>query len=139
MTDPADGHSKTLLVAFFNRIKSLRAERKALTDDIAEVRKEAKGAGFDARKIEEVVRWSEDCETNGREAMDEAEAIFDLYRQVVDGGARDFDAMMDSARDRALLAVFAGQDQVDAQINQRTKKMQTALAMARAAKQARQS
>jgi uncharacterized protein (UPF0335 family) len=137
MTEPDSGHSKTLLVAFVNRIKRLREERKALTDDIRDVRKEAKVAGFDSRKIEEVVRWMEECEKNGRDAMDEAEAIFDLYRQVVDGGAQDFDSMMDSARDRALLKIFAGDDQIDEKINQRARRMREAVAMAQAARKAR--
>lgn len=134
----SDGQSKTLLLAFFNRIKRLREERKQITEDIAGVRKEAKDAGFDARKIEEVVRWSEDVDKHGREKVDEAEAIFDLYRQVCDGGAVPFDDMMDTARDRALLKMFAGADQVEPKINTRTKRMQEALAMARAAKQARE-
>lgn len=139
MTEYDAGHSKSLLVAFFNRIKRLREERRAITYDIADVRKEAKTAGFDSRKIEEVVRWAEDCEKNGRDTMDEAEAIFDLYRQVVDGRAVGFEEMMNDARDRALLKQFAPDDQVTPQINQRTKRMREALAMAAAAKKARAS
>jgi uncharacterized protein (UPF0335 family) len=133
------GQSKTLLVAFVNRIKSLREERSALTADIASVRKEAKDAGFDSRKIEEVVRWLEDVEKNGRDEMETAEAIFDLYREVVDGGGQSFDEMMSEARDKALLKIFAPVDQVEAKVNQRTQKMRNAIAMAKAAKAARSS
>jgi uncharacterized protein (UPF0335 family) len=133
------GQSKTLLVAFVNRIKALREERTALTQDIAGVRKEAKEAGFDSRKIEEVVRWLEDVEKNGRDEMDTAEAIFDLYREVVEGGGQSFDDMMSEARDKALLKIFAPVDQVEAKVNARTQKMRNAIAMAKAAKAARSS
>ena len=139
MTELGGGQSKTLLLGFVNRIKSLREERKALTEDIAAVRKEARGAGFDSRKIEEVVRWLEDCDEKGRDAMEEAEAIFDLYRQVVDGRAQGFEDMMNDARDRALLKIFAPEDQVEPKLSQRTKKMREAIVMAQAAKKARMS
>lgn len=139
MTEPAEGHSKTLLVSFVSRVKALADEIKDLQSDMTDVCKEAKSAGFEAVRIREVVRWLQKIDKHGREQVDEAEAIFDLYRQVVDGGARDFGSMMDSARDRAILKQFAGDDQTAPQINQRTKKMREALAMAQAAKQARQS
>lgn len=133
------GQSKTLLVGFVNRVRNIREERAALTKDLADVRKEAKNAGFDGTKIEEVVRWLEKVDKHGRQAMDEAEAIFELYRGVVDGGAQGFDDMMNDARDRALLKIFAPDDQVSPKLTQRTKKMHEALAMAAAAKKARAS
>jgi uncharacterized protein (UPF0335 family) len=134
-----EGHSKTLLVGFINRVKRLADEIADLQSDTADVCKEAKDAGFEPKRIREVVKWLRQIEKHGRDKVDEAEAIFDLYRQVVDGRAANFDDMMDSARDRALLAKFAPTDQVAPQINQRTKKMKEALAMAQAAKKARAS
>lgn len=110
--DPTQGHSKDMLLSFMRRIRNLRDDRRAINSDIAELRKEAKSAGFDAGKIEAVVRWQEDCEDKGREIVDEAEAIFDLYRSVADGQGKDFDEMMDEARDRALLKIFAPEDQL---------------------------
>lgn len=139
MTEPAEGHSKTLLLGFVNRVKARADEIKDLQADISEVCKEAKDAGFDPTKVREVVRWLQKIDKHGREKVDEAEAIFDLYRQTVEGRAKGFGEMMDSARDRALLAIFAPTDQVDAKVNQRTKKMRDAVAMARAAKAARSS
>ncbi len=136
MTD-VGGHSKTLLVAFVNRVKRLEDERADLAADASEVCKEAKGAGFDATKIREVVRWLRKVEKHGRETMDEAEAIFDLYRSVVDGGAVPLDEMMSTARDRALLKIFAPDDQMGSQLTQRTKKMNVALALAAGAAKAR--
>jgi hypothetical protein len=83
-----------------------------------------------------VVRWLRKIDKHGRERVDEAEAIFDLYRQTVDGGGASFDDMMNDARDRALLRSSRPTDQVDAKVNQRTKKMRDAVAMAKAAKAA---
>jgi uncharacterized protein (UPF0335 family) len=139
MTDIPANQSKTLLVGFVNRVKALADEIGELQADMSDVCKEAKGAGFEPVRIREVVRWLRKIDKHGRGAVDEAEAIFDLYRQIVEGKAKGFDAIMDSARDRALLKIFAPDDQVDAKINQRTKKMRDAVAMARAAKAARSS
>ena len=133
-----DGQSKTLLVGFVNRVKSLRDEINDLQADINDVCKEAKSAGFDSTKIREVVRWLIKVDKHGRPAMEEAEAIFDLYRSVVDGGVANFDEMMDSARDRALLKIFAPDDQVAPKLTKRVKAAQTAAAMARAARAAEQ-
>jgi uncharacterized protein (UPF0335 family) len=137
MTDLPEGHSKTLLVGFINRVKALEDEIAELRADQSDVCKEAKSAGFDATKIRETVRWLRRIDKHGRDKIDEAEAIFDLYRQVVDGRAANFESMMNDARDRALLARFAADDQVAAKVNQRTKASRTAVALARAAKQAR--
>lgn len=133
------GQSKTLLVGFINRVKTLADEIGEIQADISDICKEAKSAGFDSTKIREVVSWLRKIDKQGRDKVDEAEAIFQLYCQVVDGRAQGFDQMMDSARDRALLAIFAPTDQVDAKINQRTRKARDAVAMAKAAKQARQA
>ena len=109
--DPSSGQAKALLLSFFRRTRQLRDDRRSINEDLKILRKEAKDAGFDAKRIEEVVRWQEECEKHGRERVDEAEALFDLYRMVADGQGLNFDEMMDDARDRALLAVFAGEDQ----------------------------
>ncbi|AKM09865.1 GapR family DNA-binding domain-containing protein [Croceicoccus naphthovorans] len=109
--DPSSGHAKQILLGYLRRIRALRDQRREINEDIAEVRKEAKDAGFSARRIEEVVRWQEECEKHGREVVDEAEALFDLYRMVADGQGLAFDEMMDDARDRALVKMFAGEDQ----------------------------
>lgn len=109
--DPTDGHSKDMLLGYIRRVMALRAEVRDLNADKAEVKKEARDQGFDSTKIEEVVRWLEKVEKHGRDVMEESEAIFDLYRSVHDGQGRDFDDLMNDARDRALLKVFAPDDQ----------------------------
>ena len=135
----ADGQSKTLLVGFIKRVKAHMDEVAEINEQIAEECKEAKDRGFDGTKIREVSRWLRKIDKHGREKVDEAEAIFDLYRSTVNGGEAQLDAMMDSARDRALLAMFAPDDQVEKKLNASRKKMKTALALAGAAKAARQS
>jgi uncharacterized protein (UPF0335 family) len=110
--DPTSGHSKDMLLGFIRRVQDRREARREINADIAEIKKEARHAGFDSTKIEEVVRWLEKVDKHGRDVMDEAEAIYDLYRSVHDGQGQDFDAMMDDARDRALLKVFAPDDQL---------------------------
>lgn len=132
------GHSKTLLVGFIRRVKTIADEIGELQADVSDICKEAKSAGFEPVRIREVVRWLRKIDKHGRDRVDEAEAIFDLYRQTVDGGGASLDDMMNDARDRALLQIFAPTDQVDAKVNQRTRKMRDAVAMARAAKAARQ-
>jgi uncharacterized protein (UPF0335 family) len=138
VSDLPEGQSKTLLLGFVNRVKALADEIADLQADTSDVVKEAKAAGFDGTKIREVVAWLRKVDRHGRDKMDEAEAIFDLYRQV-EGRAQRFDEMMDDARDRALLKIFAPDDQVTPKLNQRTKKAREAATLARAAKHARES
>lgn len=109
--DSASDHAKEMLLSYIRRVKDLRQQVRDINAEKAEVKKEARDNGFDSTKIEEVVRWIEKVEDLGRDEMDEAEALYDLYRSVYDGGAQDFDAMMDDARDRALLKIFAPDDQ----------------------------
>lgn len=135
MTDA--GHSKTLLVGYINRVKSVADEIKDLQADITDICKDAKGAGFEPTKIREVVRWLQKIDKHGREKVDDAEAIFDLYRSTVDGQAIDLDSMMDQARDRALVAMFAGDDQVAKEVHKKRKGVASAAALARAAREAR--
>lgn len=132
-----EGHSKTLLIGFIRRVHRIADEIRSLQADIVDVIKEAKTAGFDGTKIREVERWMAKVEKHGREKMDEAEAIFDLYRSTVDGEKIDLDAMMDAARDRALVAMFAGDDQIAGEVHKRRKGVASAAALARAAREAR--
>lgn len=132
-----DGHSKLLLVGFIRRVKAHMDEVADINAAMAEECKEAKSRGFDGTKIREVARWLRKIDKHGREKVDEAEAIFDLYRTIEGGGETKFDDMMDSARDRALLAMFAPDDQVEKKLNASRKSMQRALALAAGAKAAR--
>lgn len=133
-----DGHAREMLASYVRRAKRMMDDIADIQADLTDVMREAKSNGFDSTKIREVARWLRKVDKHGRPAMEEAEAIFDLYRSVVDGGAASFDEMMDSARDRALLKMFAPDDQVTPKINSRVKAAQRAATMARAAREAEQ-
>ena len=109
--DTSSSHSKELLLGHIRAVRDLREQRRELNAEIAERKKDARDQGFDGTKIEEVVRWIEKVEKHGRDVMDESEAVYDLYRSTWDGKGQDFDAIMDDARDRALLKMFAPDDQ----------------------------
>jgi uncharacterized protein (UPF0335 family) len=63
------------LRSLIERVEHLEEEKKALTDDIAEVFKEAKGHGFDVKIMRDVIRIRK------RNAADrqEYEAVLELY------------------------------------------------------------
>jgi uncharacterized protein (UPF0335 family) len=133
--DPSSGHAKEMLLSYVRRVKDLRQQVRDLNADKAEVKKEARNAGFDATKIEEVVRWLEKVDKHGRDQMDEAEALYELYRSVVDGKGQDFNEIMDDARDRALLKIFAPDDQlVPAAPTAKQRQVNDALAYAQVSK-----
>lgn len=111
MSGRASEQAKALLLGHVRAIRALRAQRREINGDIAEEKKDAREHGFDARRIEDVVRWQEECEKKGRPAVDEAEAMFELYRLTVEGEGKTLDEMMGSDRDRELLAKFAPEDQ----------------------------
>lgn len=129
--DPASGHAKELLLGHIRAVKDLRQQVRDLNADKAERKKMAREQGFDGTKIEEVVRWLEKVDKHGREAMDEADALYDLYRSVVDGKGLDIGELMDDARDRALLKLFAPDDQLKPKApTQKQRAVSDALAMA---------
>jgi uncharacterized protein (UPF0335 family) len=67
------------LRAFIERIERLEEEKKAITDDIREIYAEAKGSGFDATVMRQVValRKKDSAE------REEQEAILDLYKSAL--------------------------------------------------------
>lgn len=69
------GFAKEHLKSFVERIERLEEERAALVADIGEVYAEAKGQGFDARIMRQVVRLRK----MDRAERQEAEAMLDLY------------------------------------------------------------
>lgn len=48
--------AKEQLKAFVERIERMHEEKKAISDDIADIYKEAKANGFDTKALREVVR-----------------------------------------------------------------------------------
>lgn len=73
--DNSDSVAGDQLRAFIERIERMQEERKAISDDIAEIYREAKGNGFDTKVIKKIVQ---DRSKDYSERM-EFEALYDLY------------------------------------------------------------
>ena len=69
------GIARNQLRAFIERIERLEEEKKAIADDIKEVYAEAKGSGFDAKVMRQIVR----IRKQDHNERAEQEAILDLY------------------------------------------------------------
>jgi uncharacterized protein (UPF0335 family) len=67
------------LKSFIERIERLEEEKAALTADIREVYAEAKGTGFDAKIMRQIVRLRR-MEAAARQ---EQEALLDVYRRAI--------------------------------------------------------
>ena len=69
------GFAKEQLRSFVERVERLEEERTALTADIREIYSEAKGLGFDAKIMRQVVRMRKLDKAD----FQEQEAMLDLY------------------------------------------------------------
>jgi uncharacterized protein (UPF0335 family) len=69
------GFAKEQLRSFVERVERLEEERAALTADIREIYSEAKGLGFDAKIMRQVVRMRKLDKAD----FQEQEAMLDLY------------------------------------------------------------
>jgi uncharacterized protein (UPF0335 family) len=69
------GFAKEQLRSFVERVERLEEERSALTADIREIYSEAKGLGFDAKIMRQVVRMRKLDKAD----FQEQEAMLDLY------------------------------------------------------------
>ncbi len=67
------------LKAIVARIERLEAEKKAISDDIRDVYAEAKGSGFDAKALRDIVRLRK-MDANERA---ERETILETYLQAL--------------------------------------------------------
>lgn len=67
------------LKAFIERIETLEEERKSLVEDIKEIYSEAKGVGFDAKVIKEIIK----IRAKDKAAQAEFEELLDLYKKAV--------------------------------------------------------
>ena len=63
------------LRAFIERIERLKEEQKALSQDVADIYAEARGNGFDAKAMREVVK----LRSMDRDKRIEHETLVDLY------------------------------------------------------------
>ena len=75
----AGGIAAQRLKSFIERIERLEEEKAALAADVREVYSEAKGEGFDAKIMRQIVRLRK-MDNNDRQ---EQEAILDLYKAAL--------------------------------------------------------
>jgi uncharacterized protein (UPF0335 family) len=64
---------------FIERIERLEEEKKGIADDIKDVYSEAKGQGYDAKIIKQIIR----LRRMEKDARDEEEAILDTYKAAL--------------------------------------------------------
>lgn len=67
------------LLSFVERIERLEEEKKALQEDIKEVKSEAKGVGFDMKTLNKILRERQ----MSAEQISEEQALLDLYRAAL--------------------------------------------------------
>lgn len=67
------------LKSFIERIERLEEEKKALANDIKEVYAEAKGTGFDAKIMRQVIR----LRRMDKDDLDEQETLIDIYMRAL--------------------------------------------------------
>ncbi len=80
MTDGSNtGIAGDRLKSFFERVENLEAEKKAIAEDIREVKAEAKASGFDMKAFNEVLKLRK-LEPGKRR---EQESLRDLYLQAI--------------------------------------------------------
>lgn len=77
--EPATKFARDQLKAIVERIERLEEEKKAISDDIRDVYSEAKGNGFDAKALREIVRMRK-MDANERA---ERETILETYLQAL--------------------------------------------------------
>lgn len=74
-----DSVAKDQLVAFLERIERLLEEKQAISDDIKEVKAEAKGSGFDVSILNKLIKIRA---MDPNERM-EQEALLELYMSAL--------------------------------------------------------
>jgi uncharacterized protein (UPF0335 family) len=80
MTPPPSNHNSEVIAgkklkSYIDRIEKLIEDRKAVSEDIKEVKQEAKGNGFDLKTINEVIK----LRALDAEKRREQEELRDLY------------------------------------------------------------
>jgi uncharacterized protein (UPF0335 family) len=67
------------LRSFIERIERLEEERRTLAADIKEVYAEAKGTGFDAKIMRQIIR----IRRMDKDDLDEQETLLDIYKRAL--------------------------------------------------------
>jgi len=90
-TTQVGGIAGDRLRSFVERIENLETEKKALSDDIAEVYSEAKGAGFNTKVLRKLISLRKQDEKDRAEERQ----ILDLYIRAI--GMTPLEAAIDKA------------------------------------------
>jgi uncharacterized protein (UPF0335 family) len=67
------------LRSFIERIERLEEEKRTLSKDIKEVYAEAKGTGFDAKIMRQIIR----IRRMDKDDLDEQETLLDIYKRAL--------------------------------------------------------
>jgi len=67
------------LRSFIERIERLEEEKRTLAADIKEGYAEAKGTGFDAKTMRQIIR----IRRNDKDDLDEQETLLDIYKRAL--------------------------------------------------------
>ena len=67
------------LRSFIERIERLEEEKRTLAADIKEVYAEAKGTGFDAKTMRQIIR----IRRMDKDDLDEQETLLDIYKRAL--------------------------------------------------------
>lgn len=129
-------HAEEHLRAFVERIERLIEDRKAITADIADVKKEAHSFGFNPGAVMDVIKQRAFAEKHGQDALMERLSLIELYSEAVGMGGIGLDALMSQARDKALMAQFLTEAQAPKKVTQSASKARAASDMAAAAQAA---
>lgn len=79
MTDDVGGIAADRLRSFIERIERLEEEKKGIQDDIKDIYAEAKGTGFEAKIIRQIVRLRK----KAKEERQEEEELLELYKSAL--------------------------------------------------------
>lgn len=127
LEDPAQA---TVLVEHVMALLDIRAEIAVLRQQESARKKLARDEGFEPKQFAVTVRWFEKVAKHGEEAMRAGEATFHLYRGTVEGHhAR---GSMETERDKALFAKFAGDGAAKPQASKRQAQIDEIRALHRA-------
>jgi uncharacterized protein (UPF0335 family) len=78
-TDTTKAETGKKLKSFIERIERLESEKKATSDDISEVYKEAGNDGFDVKVMRKIVSRNRKPKTQ----VEQEEAVLDLYLETL--------------------------------------------------------
>ena len=73
------GSAGERLRSFIERIERLEEEKRTLAADIKEVYAEAKGTGFDAKTMRQIIR----IRRMDKDDLDEQETLLDIYKRAL--------------------------------------------------------